>query len=253
MKKYVREIAVALMIGVGFSLAQEKILIIKDELPQMQLLADYMQKAGGFTAELADQNRLPASLHPYRSVVLYVHRQLTEETELAVIKYTRQGGRLLVLHHSISSGKRNNRYWFDFLKIKLPEASLQDGGYAYRDPVDVQMVNLRPDHYITSHNLTWPEKTTYGDVSPIEAPAVTLHHSEAYLNQKFTDQNEKLVLCGMKYFDSATGVWYMQDQAAWLKKADQGWIFYLMFGHKNNDFEVPQITQMILNAMTWQP
>lgn len=253
MRKSLWFLCLLLPANAGCLWAQDEILIIKDELPQMQLLADFLIKAGGLKVELVDQDDLPESLTQYRSVVLYVHRQLSEKVEQAVIQYAQQGGRLVVLHHSISSGKRSNRYWFDFLKIKLPEAALQNGGYAYRDPVDVQMVNLKPDHYITSHQIVWLEKTAYGDAAPVEFPAVTLHHSEAYLNQQFTDQDEKMVLCGMKYFEKAANVCYMQSQAAWLKKTEKGWVFYMMFGHKNNDFEVPQVSQMILNAITWQP
>ncbi|HPI72034.1 MAG TPA: ThuA domain-containing protein [bacterium] len=232
--------------------AAEPVLIIKDELPQMQVLADYLNKKGGLEAELTDQERMPAELSSYRAVILYVHRRLLERTELAMIRYARQGGRLIVLHHSISSGKRANRHWFDFLNIRLANAPLEKGGYAYREPVTVQMINLAPDHYITSHNLVWPETADY-DSLPAPAPAVTLTHTEVYLNHTFTNETEKQALCGFKYFDQASGRWYQQARSAWLQKTGQGYLFYFMFGHKNNDFENPVIAQLLLNSLTWQP
>lgn len=232
--------------------AAESVLIIKDELPQMQVLADYLNKKGGLGVELMDQDKLPAELSSYRAVILYIHRKLQEATELAVIRYARQGGRLIVLHHSISSGKRANRHWFDFLNIRLPNAPLEKGGYAYRDPVTVQLINLTPDHYITRHDLKWPETAEYDSMST-PMPAVTLTHTEVYLNHTFTDEKEKQVLCGLKYFDQASGRWYQQARSAWLQKTGQGYLFYFMFGHKNNDFENPVIAQLLLNSVTWQP
>jgi len=156
-----------------------------------------------------------------------------------------------VLHHSISSGKRVNRYWFDFLQIRLPKEPLDQGGYAYRDPVTVQMVNLAPGHYITTHHIAWPEQITYGP-STEPVAAVTLRHTEVYLNHQFTEEGKKTVLCGFKYVDEETGRSYQQDRAAWLQKADKGLVFYFMFGHKNNDFENPLVMQMILNGVNYK-
>jgi len=232
--------------------AAESVLIIKDEWPQMRVLADYLNKKGGLEVELSDQDKIPAELSSYRAVILYIHRKLQEPTELAVIRYARRGGRLIVLHHSISSGKRANRHWFDFLNIRLPNAPLDKGGYAYRDPVTVQLINLAPDHYITRHDLKWPETADYDSMSTA-VPAVTLTHTEVYLNHTFTDEKEKQVLCGFKYFDQATGRWYQQPRSAWLQKTGQGHLFYFMFGHKNHEFENPVITQLLLNSLTWQP
>ncbi|NLP09484.1 ThuA domain-containing protein [bacterium] len=232
--------------------ATEPVLIIKDELPQMQVLADFLIKRGGLEVELTDPDKMPVELSSYRAVILYIHRRLLEPTEVAMIRYARQGGRLIVLHHSISSAKRANRHWFDFLNIRLPNAPLEKGGYAYRDPVTVQMINLAPDHYITRHDLAWPETAVYDSLST-PVPAVTLTHTEVYLNHTFTEEKEKQVLCGFKYFDQASGRWYQQARSAWLQKTGQGYLFYFMFGHKNNDFENPVIAQLLLNSLTWQP
>ena len=232
--------------------ARDKILIVLDERPQMQRLADFLLKQGGLRAELVTQENLPNSFSSYKAVVLYLHHQLLEKTEIAAISYVRQGGRLVVLHHSISSGKRANRYWFDFLRIHLPKAPLDQGGYAYRDPVSVQLINLAPDHYITRHHIVWPEQIAYAARGDSLAPAVSLTHTEVYLNHQFTDGDEKTVLCGFKYYDQASGEWFVQERSAWLKRVDEGLVFYFMFGHEKNDFENPLVLQMIMNGITYQ-
>lgn len=232
----------------GGCLQAADVLIIKDELPQMLVLADVLQHQGGYQVTMVDQEQLPANLSGYSAVVLYLHQRLFEKTEQAVIDYANNGGRLVVLHHSVSSGKRINKQWFDFLKIKLEAKPLAEGGYAYREPIDLQLVNLQPKHFITSHKVQWPEVVTYYTRT---LPAVTLPHTEIYLNHIFTDDRDRTILCGFRYFDKESSKWFLQDRAAWLKKTGKGSVFYFMFGHKNNDFENPVVTQIILNGISF--
>jgi type 1 glutamine amidotransferase len=44
----------------------------------------------------------------------------------------------------------------------------------------------------------------------------------------------------------------MQDRAAWLKQASQGWIIYFMAGHSALDFENPAYAQILCNAVTFR-
>jgi hypothetical protein len=237
-----------LMIVFSGSLLAADVLIIKDELPQMLVLSDVLQYQGGYQVSMVDQEQLPADLSAYTAVVLYLHQRLFEKTEQAVIEYANNGGRLVVLHHSVSSGKRLNKQWFDFLKIKLEAKPLSEGGYAYREPIDLQLVNLQPKHFITSHNIQWPDVLSYHDR---KLPAVTLPHTEIYLNHILSDDRDRTILCGFRYFDQESGQWFLQDRAAWLKKTGKGSVFYFMFGHKNNDFENPVATQIILNGISF--
>jgi hypothetical protein len=226
--------------------ATNSVLVIKDELPQMQVLADVLRHQGGYHVTMVDQEQLPADLSAYTAVVLYLHFRLYEKTEQAVMEYANKGGRLVVLHHSISSSKRMNQHWFDFLKIELEAKPLAEGGYAYRDPVKVQLVNLQPKHFITSHNIRWPESVRYNNQ---DLSGVSLMNTEVYLNHIFTDDRDRTILCGFRYYDEETGQWFVQDRAAWLKKTGSGLVFYFMFGHKNNDFENPVVSQIIVNSI----
>jgi hypothetical protein len=38
-----------------------------------------------------------------------------------------------------------------------------------------------------------------------------------------------------------------------LKPAGKGWIVDLQPGHFTQEFELPAVSQMVLNAITWQP
>jgi hypothetical protein len=238
------------------------VLIVMDERPQMETLAEFLRAKGKLEVEIVDQASLPADFSSYSAVVGYIHKTLEEKTELALIDYTKNGGRYVCVHHSISSKKAQNKYYFDFLGIRLdaPEEAKSPprpgGHYAWRHPADVTIVNLDPRHYITNHNIEWNETATYASSdSPSaerEYPSMTLKDSEVYLNHKFIDGREKTVLCGFKYFDDRNNQLYMQDRAAWVKAQGKGHIIYFKMGHSGEEFENPNISQMILNAIEWR-
>ena len=79
---------------------------------------------------------MPADLGSYRVVMVYIHRSISPASEEAFIRYAQDGGKLFLLHHSISSGKRENKQWFPFLDISLPNKPYAEGGYKYFDPAD---------------------------------------------------------------------------------------------------------------------
>ncbi len=253
---------VFVLTGCGPSDGPKKVLIIQDELPQIEILSRFLEGEGGLEVTTVDQSGLPADLSAFGAVMVFIHGTLEEATELAMINYTRQGGRLVVLHHSISSGKAANRYYFDFLGIRLdnpaqsPNPVEPGGGYGWRHG-DIAIVNLNPNHYITRHNVTWPETLAYtpSDVPSAEGPypAIMLEHSEAYMNHKFTDGREKIVLVGLKYYDDRNGQLFMQDRVVWIKPQGDGVIVYILPGHGVEDYENRNVAQMILNAVNWIP
>ncbi len=240
--------------------AQPNVLIIQDEMPQMETLSAFLQKETEVT--IVDQDHLP-SLNDYDAVIVFIHKNLFEPTEKAIIDYTKEGGRLIILHHSISSGKAKNTYYFDFLGLQLdhPETSrypqAPNGGYAWTDPVTLYMVNLNPNHFIVSNNVEWKDTIQYqsSDQPSVMGtwPCLRFPESEVYLNHKFTDGREKTVLCGLKFYDTRNLTWYFQDRAAWIKPQGKGHIVYFLPGHTAKDYENKNMTQMILNAILWKP
>jgi hypothetical protein len=262
------KLAQIVLLSIGFCLlgvksgAQARVLIIQDELPQMEVLSEYINRHGEDIAiQIVDQDHLPRSMSTYDAVIVYIHRKLFESTEKWIIDYTNNGGRFICLHHSISSGKAKNRDYFPFLGIRLDgtdrpgDAELPGEGYAFVEPVTLNILNLNDQHYVTNHNIEWGEEIAY-QPSDIRSdrqkfPSISLPDSEVYLNHKFTDGHEKTILLGVKYLDTRNNMLFMQDRAGWYKKAGKGEIFYFMPGHSSIDFQNQNYSQMILNAIQY--
>ncbi len=253
----------ALIAWLAWRPAPQRVLLIQDERPPVEVLADFLEDRGGLEVSLVEQETLPDDLSAYDAVLMYVSSDLTEAAERRIIDYTEGGGRLVLLHHSISSGKVDHERYFDFLGLHLdvPEEPSEPvepgGGYGYRHHITLTLVNLQPHHYITNHEVDWDETVAYtsSDAPSVEAhfPAISLEGSEVYMNHKFTDGREKTVLLGMKYYDDRVDALFMQDRAAWIKARGAGEVIYFMPGHVASDFAHPALAQMILNSITWQP
>jgi hypothetical protein len=250
----IRQLVCALLLSAVPVFGADEVLIVADEFPAMELLARQCESQEDIRSTIVAQNALPADLQPYSAVVVYIHGRLEEGTERALIDYTLGGGRLVALHHSISSGKRKNAHWFGFLGISLPAGEVSEGGYQWKEPVTLQFVNLAPDHFVTTHRISWPGTTLYraeGDDGSRVVPAFRLEESEVYINH--TLAAPRTILLGFKYVDEASGTIHMQDRSGWFKPAGQGLIFYFQPGHSAKDFENPVFSRMIINAIVYQP
>ena len=253
---YLLFVSICTLLILGLSSAKpRKVVIVQDELPQMEVLAKFLREKGNLSVAITDQQSLPQDLSGYQAVVVFIHKDLDERTEKSIIDYTKNGGKLICLHHSISSKKANNRFYFDFLGIRLDKGPMETGGYKWIGS-SWSLVNLNSQHFITNSDVNWDEKIVYtpSDYPSTEGsyPSITLQDdSEVFINHKFTDGREKVVLCGIVYHDRENNKTYMQDRGAWIKKADKGTIVYFMPGHAVSDYENKNISQMILNAIIW--
>jgi hypothetical protein len=113
-------------------LASAEVLIVADEFPAMQVVAEKLKTEEQITSKV---------------MVVYIHGPLLEKAEDAFIDYARNGGKLVLLHHSISSGKRKNSHWFSFLGVSLPQGDLEAGGYKWIEGVSFSLVNLSASLY----------------------------------------------------------------------------------------------------------
>lgn len=237
-------------------IAADDVLIIADEHPAMQYVAGKLKSEEHKTAQIIWQTNLPPDLSIFSTVMVYIHRDLKEAPEKAMIDYAERGGKLIVLHHSISSGKRKNREWFKFLGVQLPEADVSAGGYKWIEGVSQQIVNLNSEHFITSHKVSYPEKIPFKAESEAEErvlPGVTLNESEVYLNHVLAKDKTRTTLLGFKYTDKASGKTYMQTHAGWVKPAGKGWVIYLQPGHSLHDLQNSTYERILLNALVWKP
>ena len=236
----------------GMALAD--VLIVADEFPAMEVVADRLRSQEHVNSTVVSQKELSASLSSFEAVVVYIHGALAEKSEDAFIDYAKNGGKLVLLHHSISSGKRKNAHWFSFLGVSLPEAELSQGGYKWIEGIKFDLVNLNPNHFIMTNRIAYPASFLYTSTNAPgrdSLPGFTLEHSEVYLNHVHTAP--RTLLMGLRYADEKTGSSYMQDRAGWIKPVGKGWVIYLMPGHTKNDFENPTYGRIVAYAVIYKP
>lgn len=268
MKRYPVSIAIGLlMFFAAFALTGQTqktitetpghLLIVADERPPMDALADFLEDHGGFETHYIEQDKLSTDLADWAAVLMYIHGPMTPRTERILIDYALAGGRLVILHHGIASARLNNPDWLNLTGIDIKPRNHPTHPWRVVSNTTHTLVNLRGDHYITSHNITWPRTVEYqpSDTpsTPQTLPAIDLPRTEVFLNQHFTDARAKTVLLGFRCTDPQTGKTYMQDRAGWYKTAGKGHLFYFQPGHATPDFKNKTYTQIILNALNWKP
>src|SRR5260370_18707538 len=144
----------------GWSIVGGKSVRIVSGGVTVRLLAAQL-KSRGIDSEIVTEDRMPAKLASYPAVIVYLHKVLAESAEKAFIAYANGGGKVIVLHHSISSQKRKNPAWRSFLGGSLPAGDVSPGRYNIYDPVHLTLVNLAPKDWITTHNVHWESRAEY--------------------------------------------------------------------------------------------
>ncbi len=236
------------------ALAADEVLIVADEFPAMEFVATKLKSVESVASRVVWQTNLPPTLSAFSAVVVYIHRGLSASAEQAFIDYTQAGGKLVVLHHSISSGKRKNKEWFKFLGVSLPEGDVTQGGYQWTEGITQQIVNLAPDHFITTHGVHYPEQIAFKRTTEAKEemlPGFSLTESEGYVNHVLN--GPRTLLLGFKYTDTKSGTTYMQPRAGWCKPSGKGWIVYLQPGHGLADLGTPAFERILSNAVIWKP
>src|SRR6476659_3058491 len=109
-----KALGVFLILLLSWSAVTAEVLIVADEFPAMEVVRQRLQGEEKVASRLVEQSALPAHLSDFQAVVVYIHKGLAASAERAFINYAEAGGRLVLLHHSISSGKRQNQDWFKF-------------------------------------------------------------------------------------------------------------------------------------------
>jgi len=234
-----------------------RVLIVCDERAQMEALARFLRQEGKLEVEIVDQENFPAQPSGYRAIVDFVHKPFSDRVEQALITFTENGGRVISIHHSISSSKRLNKYWLGFCGMTLPPKPRDQGGWHVIGNTTAVLVSLRPDHYVTSHNVKYPKTTVYESSEVLKAernlPALEFPRSEVFLGQQIHDMGEKEMLFGLKCVDPKTSQTVMIDRGGWYQRKGRGWHFYFQIGHGTGDFLNPAYCQILLNAISWQP
>ncbi len=232
--------------------------VVGDEPVPMQALKRVLE-SGGHQVTLFEQKEFAsAGAQKPAAILMYVHGLLEEAVGKRLIAFTREGGRLLILHHGIASAKNRSPYWMEFVGMEILPKNAPEYPWAVLDGVGFEMVNLAPGHPVTTQRVSYPVTTSYVRSEP--QPQATeqnlssfvVPNTEAYLNQRFLPGHQRTLLFGMKCKDPIGGAFYMQDTGGWVMRAGKGWVFYLQPGHFGRDFEVPQLRQVLLNCLSWK-
>ena len=237
-----------------------KALILADKADEMPELCKLIQN-GGWSATQIAQADWDASFSGLDAIVVYIHEPILEPVEKALIDYAEQGGRLLVVHHALASAKMENPRWLEFLGIKILPRSNPDAPWFVSGDVPFTVINLAPNHYITSHKVVYSKTVAYRSPTRKELdkefPAFVLERSEIFHNQRITDGEAKIPLFAYRLEEPQAGelpanVPASEETAGWLKKTGKGWTIYLQPGHTSTDFHHPAFAQILLNALNWK-
>jgi hypothetical protein len=198
----IRAVIAGLLPAAFFCSAAEPVYLVHDTPAPMKTFSGLLQKRG-YDARAEDQRQFRAHMGRLKTstIMMYVHDNFDDAIESFLVQWTEAGGRLIVVHHGMASARMKNKMWPDFLGVRIQ---------ARDHPVypwkvlrgTFQVVNLRPDHWVTTHDVQWPSRTKYtpSDTPSMEQdlPSFELPDTELFHNQLFSDSRRKTVLPGMK-------------------------------------------------------
>ena len=231
---------------------QGRILIVADEWPQMDLLANTLLEHADYDIHKAEQDQVDFDLSAFDFVIMYVHKPLVPQAEQSLIDYTKDGGTLIVLHHGIASAKMQNPDWLDFLGIELFPRDHPEYPWGVIGQTTHTMVNLSPGHFITTNGIDYERnisfQSEYDSTFSGTFPAFDLPDTEVFLNQVFRG-GQREVLFGFRIWDGSR----MQPTSGWYKRSGKGIVFYYQAGHSIADFENQNFIRVLMNTLEWAP
>ena len=231
-----------------------RVFVSADEWSPVQPLQAYLVAQGHGVQALAETGG-HEGISSCDAGFMYIHKPIESHVEKALIGYAEGGGRLIVLHHGIASGKLANPDWMRFTGMHLEPRDAPVNAWKVEANAVHALVNLNPSHYINSHQVAYSDTCDYTSSDAPSAsgtyPAVIFPDTEFFRNQHFADGREKTVLFGSRCEVPGTGEVIMQDRGGWLKRAGSGWLFYFQPGHRDVDFENRAYLQILHNCLTW--
>ena len=233
--------------------AGQEMLIVHDTPAPVKVLAEALGSKARLKVTAAEQDKLPNDLGRFIGVIQYVHGPLTESVERACMAYARNGGRLVMLHHGISSSKRSNPEMLKELTCAVPPGGREKNAF-YVDRGTLTLVNVAPDHFITTHAVKYDGRVRYppDDAEAPRLDALSFENTEVFLNLDFPQCPERTLLYAITFRDK-DGTVFAQPTGGWMMKIGKGYAFYFQPGHEARDFASEPYQQIITNCVLWQP
>jgi hypothetical protein len=235
--------------------AQASLYAVHDTPEPMEALKSSLSRLG-LAVSVEDQAAFRSHMRSInaRAIFMYIHNEFDPEVENFLISYAEAGGRLIVLHHGMASGKMRSARWPEFLGVRiLPRDHPEHPWKVLRG--NYLLVKLDPLHWVVNHKVEFPKTVSYTPSDTPSAaqqlPAIELPDTELFHDQLFTDGRRKTVLLGMK--GEIDGQVVMQDRGGWLMPAGKGWVFHFQPGHFARDFTDPNYARILANAVEWKP
>jgi hypothetical protein len=102
------------------TMAQSTVYAVHDTPEPMKTLRLSLSKLG-IRVVLEDQKLFSQHMSSMRpqAILMYIHDEFDPAVERFLISYTEQGGRLIVLHHGMASGKMRSARWPGFLGVQI--------------------------------------------------------------------------------------------------------------------------------------
>ena len=239
------------LIPISVFAQKNKVLIISDTWPQMDVLVDGLAEHG-YSINKADEEEIESGISGFDFVFMYIHKTHSPRTERALIDYTMNGGSLIVLHHGISSSKMKNPQWLDFLGIELFPRDHKEYPWKVLANLTYSMVNLYPGHFITTNGIKYEKVTTFNSEYDSKYDGTfssfQLINTELFLNQRFKD-DQRTILFGFRTEDGSR----IQPTSGWYRQKGKGMVFYYQAGHEVSDYKNPNFLKVLLNTLEWNP
>ncbi|MBD3351460.1 MAG: hypothetical protein GF364_08230 [Candidatus Lokiarchaeota archaeon] len=192
-------------------------------------------------------------------IITYNKNLIRTKNINAIKEYCDKGGKLIALHHNVSSMMMRQPEWLEMMKVKIEKGEKAEYPWSVIEGGDLYLTNLAPDSIITTNEIKYKDSVPAINL-PIEPnkvvtthelltkdqkqeyhsrekePAILFNKSEYFINHVLLPEPERTLLFALYFIDEASGREFISNNGGWKMPFGQGTIYYLMPGHSVHDY-----------------
>lgn len=241
----------------------DKIIIVYSgpHKPQMVKLKEWLSKnLGQFTYQLSSQFLLWWKIKRSNpKCIITYNKNLIKKRNVKTIKeYCANGGKLIALHHNVSSMMLRRPEWLDLMKINIVKGDDAEYPWSVIEGGDLYLTNLQPDNAITTKGIEYDSEVPMLKLSVDPTKKVLTHEldesqqkefhsrekekaiefkkSEYFINHLPLPEPNRILLFGIFFHDPESGREFISNNGGWKMPYKEGMIYYLMPGHSVHDY-----------------